>query len=198
MVFNMVDVYPTFYYLPTTEQYTTYLEDADGRLAYFTAGVKALAAALSDAINPLDNTLANQAAAAFATAYTGNLFGTYTATDNVASATVSTKTPTMTFSVTKNAATAMATLKDSVDTTDPEGKYNDLVTITSYDGLDGVFAFYKTRTMGTKELTYLYVTAYKGNLLVDGVTVEQYTNAGFATSEQVNAFLDAVVTALSV
>ena len=198
MVVNMVDVYPTYYYLPATDEYKTYVSDDAGRLTFFTNGVKALTKALSIALNPLDDTQANTAASQFASAYKG-VFGTYTAKDNTATAVVSDTDRVLTFSVSAAPDKVMDAAIKAVDLskyTEEEGW--SLIKVNEYSGLDDVNVFVRSKTMGTKDVSMMYVAAYKGNIVVDGYTVNQYTNSGFATTDDVNAFLAALVTAMTI
>lgn len=135
---------------------------------------------------------ASEAAAKFAKNYSG-AFGTYTATDNVASATVS-KPRDMVFDVSADAKKAFDSLVASIST-DP-GSYT-VVTVDSYDGLDGAYAFMKSRTMGSSNVSMLYIVAYEGDIVVDGATSYQYKNTGFATVDDINTMFAAIKAAIS-
>ncbi|MBR2254258.1 MAG: hypothetical protein IJ856_00320, partial [Candidatus Methanomethylophilaceae archaeon] len=85
-------------------------------------------------------------------------------------------------------------IKASVST-DP-GSYT-VVTVDSYAGFDGAFAFMKSRAMGSSEVSMLYITAYKGDMVVDGTNPYQYRNTGFASESDINAMFASILKAVN-
>ena len=111
----------------------------------------------------------------------------------MASATVS-KPRDMVFDVSADAKKVFDRLVASIST-DP-GSYT-VVTVDSYDGLDGAYAFMKSRTMGSSNVSMLYIVAYEGDIVVDGATSYQYKNTGFATVDDINTMFAAIKAAIS-
>ena len=142
---------------------------------------------------------AHAAAQAFADSYSG-AFGTYTADAGVATRTDGTKSYTIAFTSESDAAARFNQIKNAIST-DP-GTF-EVTTVNSYSGFDGAFAFMKCRTMGSANVSMLYIVAYKGDIVIDGASVldgskgYQYKNTGdFATLTDINEMFSTILSAL--
>lgn len=142
---------------------------------------------------PSEEDKGEKAASAFSAAYADGAFGTYTATGNTATANVGSPRN-ITFTVSDDAEAGFNAIKAAINT-DP-GTFT-VVTIDSFEGFDGAFAFMKSRAMGPTEVSMLYITAYKGDIVIDGASSYQYRNSGFAKESDINTMFTALLTAVT-
>ena len=194
----MFDASGTYIYLKGTDQ-------SAAALQVVTAIATAMKAAVP-APGPEPSTPESEAAAAFAQAYAAgdDGFGSYTASGANATAVVKDAARTVTFTTYADQAAAKAAFDTLVASVNTAQYTSDdswaTVTVESYPGLDGAYAFMRAKTMGGKYATSLFIVAYNGNMVADGITVNQYRNTGAAplTEDLVTTFFAALKVALPV